>query len=83
MPDCVGSRVGFAMRADLAVDVRDVPRNGADAKHKFTGDFGIGAAGGDQAEDLDLPSREGRDKAGFRRPSSSRSSSRQWTSCMP
>ena len=50
------------MRADLAVDVRDVPRNGADAKHKFTGDFGIGAAGGDQAEDLDLPSREGRDK---------------------
>ena len=36
------------MRANLAVDVRDVPRHGADAKHKFTGDFGIGAARGDE-----------------------------------
>src|SRR5439155_5380791 len=47
--------VDLAAGADLAVDVRDVPRHGAQAEHKLAGYFEIRTAGGDQAQDLDFP----------------------------
>jgi hypothetical protein len=46
--------VGFAVRANLSVDVRDMARDSAQAEHQLAGYFGICATGRDQAQDLDF-----------------------------
>src|SRR5205823_9388078 len=58
VPNRVRCRVGFAAGADLAVDVCDVPRDGAEAEDEFARYFGIGAAGGDEAQDLSFANCE-------------------------
>src|SRR5436309_9914619 len=57
--DRVRGCVGFAARADLAVDVCDVPRDSAEAEDEFARYFGFGAAAGDEAQDLSFATRKG------------------------
>src|SRR5439155_25822317 len=54
----VRCRVDLAAGADLAVDVRDVPRDGAQAEYELAGDFRIRPARRDQAQNLDFATCE-------------------------
>ena len=64
MPPCDTDRLDLGMDAELGEDVLDVALHGQGADPEGLCDLGRGRSGRERAQDLPLPTREGRDRIG-------------------